>query len=414
MDNSRRAVQIGEQSAQLHAEDVTVLQELFLDYETQAAILGGNFNSSNLGDNSTALSIHDKQIKVAQDLVRLEPNSLPAHLDLAASQLAMGDQLLQSGDVREAHSYYDQGWKTLREVGDPSKSTKALELWTGLYTRVQFVALWSGDVSQAIKVDRSALEATLKSSRADPHDAATRLYLAEEYANLADALSQTTSKAEAVTALNKATAIIKELLALSPKNTEYLGNQAAIYNTGGDVYRRHGNNQGALESYLQAMTLFSKIQLEDPQNADARLSFAASCNKVGLMKSRLRDIPGAMEMYYMALSRAQNEASSNHPNEELFYIKADAYAGLAEAESSLARNFVHTREKEIEHWTQARTWCERNLKVWTQIKEPGALSPHGFYCIPSSAVTRQLAECNDALRRLDAKLDRPVAQSTLH
>jgi non-specific serine/threonine protein kinase/serine/threonine-protein kinase len=397
--NSKRAVEIAEEMAKTQPTDLAVLRELHRDYETQASILAGSFNASNLGQIADAIVLKRKEVAIAEQVLRLAPNDPSARLDLIVSQTMLGDLFLQDGHVREAGVLYQQGDQALGDADSMSPSSRANSLRNGLYTRLEFMNVWSADIPQAIVTGRRALQFALKSNRGDPGSASGRLYVAETYANLADALSQSRNPADAIASVIRAIEIIRQLVSTNPKDTEYLGNEAAVYITAGDVYSRNGDTRRALSYYQDAAALFSKIQSGDPQNTDNYLSWTASYNKVGQMQAQLGDLEGALAKYEQAIAHVQGDIDSDHPSEESLYTAADAYASLAETESILARRSRRPSSVLRTYWSKACGWDELSLKMWHRIKEPGALSPHGFYCIPVSAVSRHLAECKSELAR---------------
>src|SRR4029077_21155997 len=119
---------------------------------------------------------------------------------------------------------------------------------------------------------------------------------------------------------------IKEVVKLSPNNTEFRGVQAALYVVAGDVFRRIEDVARPLHYYREALTLIVRIQSEDPTNVDGRLRHAAIRNSVGDMLTRSRDLKSEREMYDEALTLASAEANSSHPNEQALYSTADSYA----------------------------------------------------------------------------------------
>jgi serine/threonine protein kinase/tetratricopeptide (TPR) repeat protein len=411
-DSSKYAVAIAEQEAQNHPNDLAVLRELRRDYETQASILAGNFNSSNLAQPALAIEVKRKEVSAAEQVARLAPGDPSVRLDLIVSQTMLGDLFLLEGQVREARAMYKQSDRALGDSDSILQSSRANSLRNGLYTRLSFVNLWSGDISQAITTGRRALRFALKYDRADVGSSAARLYVAEGYANLADAVSQSKSPEQAIPSVNRAIEITRELVSLSPNDTEYLGNEAAVYVTAGDVFRRNRDARRALAYYQDAAALFSKVQSKDPQNRDNYMSWAANYNKVAQMQAQVGDLSGAIAMYNESLKLVRSDLESVHPNEESRYTAADAYTGLAEVESILAIRAARGANARREHWRKARNWNELSLKMWHRVREPGALSPHGFYCVPPSTVSRRLAECKSELARFEAAPGRTAHPTT--
>jgi eukaryotic-like serine/threonine-protein kinase len=397
LENSQHAVQVSEQTDRAHPNSVKVLEELVRDYETEADILAGNFNMSNLGNNSTALTFRRKQLEVDQRIVALRPNDSSAQRSLAVSVARMGDQLLLDGQMREALPYYVQAEKVFEDLANSSQSTRTLEYLDETYSRMQQVKTGNGDFQESVAINRRALEVSKKLSLADPHSSKAQMALAIDYGNVADSTSRVGQKGEAVSAINQSMNIMSDLVKHDPNNTEFRGVQVAMYVTAGDVFRRFEDILPSVHYYREALSLTSRIQSEDPNNVDGRLRLAAISNSVGEMLTRSRDLKSASEMYNKALELAKPEVTSNHPNEQARYSTADSYTGLAEIEAALAADTSLARKKRVEHWTQASALAERSLKIWAQVKEPGVLSPDGFDCVPPSVVGQRLAKYKAAL-----------------
>jgi len=83
---------------------------------------------------------------------------------------------------------------------------------------------------------------------------------------------------------------------------------------------------------------------------------------------------------------------------------ADSYSGLGDVEAGLGTASRLGRKNQIEHWQQAVSWYGRSLQAWGRVKEPGAVSPDGFDCVPPAVVSRRLLQSNAALSRLQAEL----------
>ena len=397
LEGAKHSIQVIEQTDRIHPDDVMVLQELSKDYESEADLLAGNFNTSSLGDNFAALALRHKERAVEERLMALRPDDLSMNRDLAARAAKMGDQLLLDGQWREALPYYVQAQNAMENLANRSQNTKTLEYLDSMYSRVQEVKIWNGDFRQALAINLRAVEISKKLRSTDPQSTKARLALSIDWANVADSASRLGEKRQAVSALGQGLALVGELVKFDPKNTEFQGIQAAEYGTAGDVYRRLDDVSQSLHYYREALSLTLRIQSQDSNNADARLRYAAISNRVGEMLARSGDMKGASEMLNKALGLAKPEASANHPNEQAVYSTADSYANLAEIEAALAVDTSLAPEKRVGHWIQASSLGERCLKTWAQIREPGLISPDGFDCVPASVVTQRLAKYKAAL-----------------
>ena len=281
-----------------------------------------------------------------------------------------------------------------------SPSARVLDNLHGIYTRLQQVEMWGGNPNQAVVTNRKALELSQKMSLVDPNNSYEQLVLAGDYGNLADSLSRAGVKEEALSAANQAVKMMADLVHHNPKNTEYLGMQAAEYVTAGDVSRRFADYPRAQRNYHEARTISLLIQDADPNNADVRLRIAAISTELGLTLLRMRDLKGATEAYNQALQITEPQLNSGHPSQETLYSTANAYAGLGEIEVTMASGMKHTPEQQRAHLTTASSWYERSLKIWSEVKEPGAVSPEGFEPFSPSLVNTRLSDCKTRLATL--------------
>ena len=404
LQNTRRAIQMAEQADRTHPNDFSVLLELSDDYEGEADILSGTFNSANLGDISGALPLRRKVLELGDRLANMKPGDPAIKRKVAVMAIHMGDQLLVDGQWRETLPYYTQAQKAFEELlaAHPEKSN-ALEDLHAVYTRLQQIKGIEGAAAQGLAINRKALEIAKKLTLADPRDTQARLALGQDYGNLVDSLSKSGNNHEAIQAAGEGLAILKQLVALGPKNTEFRGIQAALYTSSGDAYARSGNSARALQDFREALSILSQVQSEDPANVDGRLRAAGLSNKVASMLARSHDLTAASAMYRKALELARQEAAASHPYQEALYSTADSYAGLGEIESILAAENKQPIPAQVKHWNEALSWYEQSMKTWSQIKEPGMISPDGLDCIPPATVARQLARCKEALGRLRAR-----------
>jgi serine/threonine protein kinase/tetratricopeptide (TPR) repeat protein len=408
LEYSQRAVHVSEQADRAHPNNLRVLKELAADYETEANILGGNFNLANLGDSSAALALRRKQLEIAERVVAILPGDIAARRQVAVALTGLGDQLLLDGRRRQALAYARQALTIFEELANTSESTKTLEDLDATYSRVMTLDTGNGDYQDAAAIDRRALEVSKKLNLIDPSNTKAKLGLSVDYANVADTASRLGQRGEAVSAINRAIDMVNELVKQSPNNTEFRGFQAALDSAAGDVFRRSEDVAHSLFLYREALATIVQIQYDDPTNVDARLRHAAIRNSVADMLTRSRDLESASEMYNEALALANAEATSSHPNEQALYSTADSYTGLAAIKAALAADTSVAREKRIELWTEASSLAEHSLGIWAEIKEPGVLSPDGFDCVPPSVVAQRLATYREALASLEARRSTPL------
>jgi non-specific serine/threonine protein kinase/serine/threonine-protein kinase len=397
-----RALEITESLQLKHPNDSNLLEELGREYEAEADIFAGSFNLSNLGNIAEGTAAREKQLVVAERWAQLEPNNPSALRNLAVSMTNMGDHDLLIGNRNAAQKCYSQAQRTFEDLAREATSNKSLEALSAIYTRIEFVQLSNSDPESAILTDKKALDVSARRVSADPNDVRAKLSLAEDYANLADALSQTRKKDQAVPAIGEAKALMRDLVRLNPRNSEFLGVELAENVTAGDVCRRRSEYGQALEYYRTALVIALQVQTADPENADAVQRSAAVYEKLGMALALLHDYAGATAMYHKALEFS--EPSEKGPSsEQPFYTSADSYAGLGQIELMIARRASLSPSARVDHLQKSQSLLERSLEVWKKVKEPGLLSPDGFESISPNLVKEWLVRCRFELTDAQAK-----------
>jgi eukaryotic-like serine/threonine-protein kinase len=156
--HSQLAVSIAETATRMQPRDVPVLQELREDYASEAGILGGNTNLSNLGDTMSALAVRQRELAVAQRIDALEADSTAAQEILARSVAHMGDQLALVGRRRESLAQYLRARQMFGELARQKPGANAQSSLQAIYGRVFFAQYSSGAKADALASIRRAME----------------------------------------------------------------------------------------------------------------------------------------------------------------------------------------------------------------------------------------------------------------
>jgi serine/threonine protein kinase len=392
----QQAVALGEKALLSHPQDARVVQELASDYDAEADILGGNFNLSNLGDRNAALAARRKNMEVTERLAKLRPGDESAQRSMGAAVVRMGDQLLLSGQRQASLQQYLAAQSLLANLVTHSPTPKLQDNLHGVYQRISVVRMANGEYAEAVKAARETLALSSRLTAADPRDEWAQLSLADDYSNLADAVSRTANWQEAISAANRSLSIMSALLAHDTNNVEVQGVQSAALNTAGAVYQRAGNEKVALSYYRKSLEITARIYGGDPKNEDARLRLAADYNSIASAFLGLGDAGGAAKAYEEAMTLATISDSAS-PSEEALYVIANSYAGQGDAQMKLAEKERQSGRK-LPLLQKACGLFDQSLKVWGAIREPGTMSPNGFYSVAPAAVAAQLMSCRSAVQ----------------
>ena len=392
----QQAVALGEKALPSHPQDARVLQELASDYDVEADILGGNFNLSNLGDRNAALAARRKNMEVAERLAKLRPGDESAQRSMGAAMVRMGDQLLLSGQRQASLQQYLAAQSLFANLVTHSPTPKLQDNLHGVYQRISVVRMANGEYAEAVTAARDTLALSSRLTAADPRDEWAQLSLADDYSNLADAVSRTANRQEAISAANRSLSIMSAILAHDPNNVEVQGVQSAALNTAGAVYQRAGNEKVALSNYRKSLEVTARIYAQDPKNEDARLRLAADYNSIAPALLGQGDAGGAAEAYEKAMTLATISDSAS-PSEEALYVIANSYTGQGDVQIKLAEKERQSGRK-LPLLQKACGLFDQSLKVWSAIREPGTMSPNGFYSIAPAAVAARLKSCRSAVQ----------------
>ena len=393
----QRAVAIGERLSAQFPQDRKIQEELAKDYQTLAGIEGGNA-SANLGDAVGALKLHRKVVEIVEKLSAAKPDDTQLRRFLAGAIQRLGDQLVLTGNVREARDQYLRGQEILEALATPNNAMSQADL-AAVYSDLGSVEIATGDVVAAEDSYRKSLNLSKELFQSDPRDVNVHYSLGDAYLNFGDAESRLGKVEESSLALQSAQTIADQLVSSSP--TAMVRNlQGQVLVTRGGASERAGQVDAALRYYREALAVYTKLNIDDPGNVDSRLCLAATHNKIGEILLRKRDSTGAMEAFRTALRLTPTPPSSVNPNAQMLYVIADSNTGLGDVMQLRASDRTQSRAVQIELWQSAVSFYQESLQTWRKVPEPGIVSPDGFDCVPPAIVSRRLEHCLQALRGL--------------
>ena len=410
LESSRKAVAISESLTKTETGNTKFLQELVRDYDVVGSIQGANQNSANMGDLQGSLETFRKALAVAQAMAKADPADGWAHRTVAVLEAKIGDVLTLEGERTQALENYRralQGFLALAEPGNaPSQRDVA-----GMYGRLGQILHMEGDNSGALQNHRKALEYDSKLAAADPQNSQARTDLSGSYVNLGGMLANTGDVAGGLKLLRAAVRLGNELVASDPTNEESAGRLAGAEIALAQTLSEHGKPADALTSYLHAVAIYDKQASADAQNMDARLDLAGTYAEVGSLLAKTGAADKARENYRKALAVDEPLWTTKSPPEQARYTLAEAYSGLGDLAARFASNDKVPPSERMKHGNEARSWYQRSLEAWRQIRSPARESPNGFRCGSPQKVARNLAQVDAALDKLSTS--QPPAKSSL-
>jgi tetratricopeptide (TPR) repeat protein len=257
----------------------------------------------------------------------------------------------------------------------------------------------NGDGKGASYAYAKCVEIAKGIATADPLNREAQLDLAVAYEGLGTAMLLLKDLSAAKADLKAAREITARVSAHDPSNTAAQDLMADLDVYTGQADEQSGRNVDALDAYQRALTAFLQVSTTNKTDVQARLSAAATYNRIASVLAKSKRREDAIAAYEKSLTFAEEFASLNPPNESAVYAAADAYAGLGSAFVQRARE-ERTSSNQSEKWAEARSWFRRSLNSWQQIRNPGAMSPNGFFAGDPKEPARGLADCDAALTEL--------------
>jgi hypothetical protein len=149
------------------------------------------------------------------------------------------------------------------------------------------------------------------------------------------------------------------------------------------------------------LAIAEKIVATDEKNVAGRMRLAANHNNVATTLVHLDDLAGATQEYEKAMTLLEAVRTSGSLSEQGLYAKADSYTGLGEVESRFADQ-QSTTSAGLAHRKKACGYYQASLKIWSNVGEPGVLSPDGFESVPPAAVSARASQCQVAIASVQA------------
>jgi tetratricopeptide (TPR) repeat protein len=399
--NAMKSLAIMEPLAKADPKKFEILDELQNAYELIGDIQGGNGLSANLGDTTAALENHRKALAMAQDILRDRPDDPHARRGVAIYNIKVADDLVKLGDRVTAQENYSKALDTYTSLAAGSVNANLTRELNLVYTRIGDIQLMDGNSRAAKQSYRTAMDIAEKLALVDPQNALAREDLATGYAMLGKAAAESGGPKEGLAFLQKAIGLMETEVAHDPKRADSRRILGLLYIWKGQILADSGSPDAALTEHKKTEAILAQMTSADPNDVEARLTLAATRTKIADVLVGKGRTAAARALYGSVLPVVESFALSTPPNMQAQYTLADTYSGMGDAWRRQASGKA-TSAKQIEYWTQARSWYERSFAVWRQVRNPGRLSPSGFDTAGPGAVAEKLEQGAAALGKLKA------------
>lgn len=217
--------------------------------------------------------------------------------------------------------------------------------------------------------------------------------LAGTYGYMAGILDNLGDFTQAVMLQRKALEISKELSAADPTNAtnrEFL--DEAYYLTG-FYLERAGNYAQALVNYRHALADLQALASADPEEVRTKEYVARCYTSIGIVLIQQGNIPQGLQSILKALSLFQELP----PVEITTQFVADVYDAMGFAYSRQAAKPGLSFAARIANWKQARAAYQKCLDMWMESKNRGGLT--AFNVGEPDRIRNELAKCDAALAK---------------
>jgi tetratricopeptide (TPR) repeat protein len=279
------------------------------------------------GNMATSLTMVQRRLMLAENLLALNPDSAQARRDLSVSQERIGDFYLRRGgpgDDALALAAYQAALKTRRKLAeenpDSAEARRDLSVSQNKIGDFYLRRGGPGDDALALAAYQAALEADRQLAEDNPDSAQARRDLSVSQNKIGDFYLRRGGpgdEALALAAYQAALETRRQLAEDNPDSAQARRDLSVSQNKIGDFYLRRGgpgDDALALVAYQAALETRRQLAEDNPDSAEARRDLSVSQNKIGDVYLR-RGGPGddalALSAYQAALEIARKLAEDN-------------------------------------------------------------------------------------------------------
>ncbi len=325
--------------------------------DDEAALAGTYQKLSELlgvsGDSSGALEKALNAFAIAQKLADQSPNDLRYREYLAGTCFTVARCLSHMGNLSGAADYFSRSISLREQIsGGPAEFQKQVrERLAGSYGYLSGVKAQQGDVAGAIALETRARDIVAQLLASDPQSAMLKEWVAEGNYWLGYYHMQKGLAREALPLYRIALAGFHGLYSADPRNALAKGYLGRCYRSMGEALVAEGDVAKGAADIRKALEIHQALLAADPAHIDAKLSELA-----------YDDSAMAMALAASASQRGQ---------------------GVPQA---------------LAAWREARSWFEKSLAVWAEIKQMDQADAQ-----EPNRIVKEIAKCDAAISRLNSK-----------
>jgi eukaryotic-like serine/threonine-protein kinase len=442
----KRGLQYLDKLALQRGKDPALGQELAKAYEKVGDVQGAPFYPS-LGDRPGAMASYRKALAIREPLAAAAPQNLDLGVELGNGYGRIGQLMQFAGDLNGAAAIGRKNVRLMEKlsVAKPS-SVPVRNALAAAYTILGDVTGNNeqpnlGDAKGAMELFQKARSIHERLVHENPRDRNERMFQGAIYGRIAALQQALNNKPGSVDAYRQAIAVEEQLIREDPVNVQYRRDAAVSSRSIALVLIRIKLLDEALEYSGRSQALFEKLAREDPANMEAQEALADSYWSQGYLLTKVHDPANALKHYDAAIA-LYNSVTAKQPGnlptglrtvyqlmaelgidtgdtgrvlrstqKELEIdgrlLKADsanagaqrnrgvAFTQIGQVHEILALRNTASAPQRMSEWREARSWYQRALDVWIDLRKKGTLIP--MYASKLDDSVHNVAKCDRAL-----------------
>lgn len=379
------------------AGDPSLQSELATAYE-RVGDVQGNPSHANLGDIPGALDSYRKSLGILESLRTADPNNINVKRQLSTEYYDVGLCLDAMGDYQGALQNSRKALavdETLSSSADPSDVDNLAGDYNDIANKLEHI----GDLPGSLENYRRAADVREKIHVDDPkQNANIRTHLASDYQGLGRVMTIEKNFAEAIPVEQRMVALMKELSEQNQESATLRFSLGQAYESLGQTLEKNGDLAEALQTQRQAFAIFQNVSASDPTNELSQRFLGFSYAEVGRLLVKRGDVTGGLENLGNALTIFKTLPSEEQNNNFALSGLGEAYSGMALAHAALAAAKGVSVEQQLEQWREARSWYQKSLDIWVEMRSRGALAR--VDADKPQEMAGGIAQCDTAIARV--------------
>ncbi|HYL84910.1 MAG TPA: serine/threonine-protein kinase [Candidatus Angelobacter sp.] len=378
--------------------DASLQRELAAAYERVGDVQGYPY-VANLGDPVGAAASYRKSLVIQESLLQTDPGNAALKRELSGTYWKAGICLDASSNFQGALENLRRAQSLAQELGAAKGDSAARDWLAGDYWAIGHVLQERHDFTEALESYRRA--SALRESVAATDSArakAIRTHLAADYYGTAEVLHSQGQHEAAAEAASKSLAILQALAKEDPENATLRGYLASSYTTLGIGLESQSLLNQALENYRQAQKIYQMAATADPKDALSYRLTGYIEMQIGRTLAKKGNLRGGLESLHHALSVFQDLAKRAPASNYVLYNFGNVYSEIAAVHVALASDSRRSTGQQAEQWKEARSWYEKSLDVWREVRSQGKLG--GDEIGEPERLPGEIAKCDKAIARL--------------